>query len=96
MRLKPTHTISTVHFHYDIKRKEFTSEASSLGSLFIMDRLFDDSCDMGIHLISKLTGTVETFFLACEHRDSDGDITHWTFCGLGRNIRDLVVTIFND
>lgn len=58
----------------------FTAEISSTNGL---GRVFDDSCDVGLTVVGT-TGREIVFVVNGEHRDGEGDVTHWTLhstCG---------------
>lgn len=72
---------STRQFSYDPVTVTFTTEISSTNG---MTRVYDDAADIGLVLASSVTGNERTFVVSEEHRDSEGDTTHWTLrstCG---------------
>jgi hypothetical protein len=59
----------------------------------VIGRLYDDSADAGFVMVSEKTGAEVVFLVDGEHRDHEGDITHWTFSACDRIFS---VTVFND
>lgn len=79
----------------------FVAEASDLKGRNVEQQIYDDACDVGFCLRSP-TGNVVKFFLSKEHKDSEGDITHWEFLPCAEDVRKrpifakMKVVIFND
>jgi hypothetical protein len=81
-------------FDYDLAHRHFTAEISSTNGL---SRVWADSIDEGLVVLGA-TGTQVTFVVDDEHRDAEGDITHWTlvsYSGLRADGR-YTMTLFND
>lgn len=57
-------------------------------------RVWSDAADVGFNVRSNRTGRVELFTLRTEHKDDDGDVTHWTF--VASTDPTITVTIIND
>jgi len=76
------HFIGPVHssrlFHYDKGDKTFSAEASSLGRNW-KGRIWNDAADEGFGIRSIRTDDLAAFTSMQEHKDGEGDITHWTF-----------------
>lgn len=88
--------VSTECFTYDAATCTFTAEASSL-PLRGFGRVWDDSCDEGLTLVSHRTGDEVVFVL--EHVEvDDGDIRWWELRSVTGTRTDgrWTVTIFND
>lgn len=86
--------LNTKQFHWDPDSKTFSEEASTVGFTGSC-MLFDDACDVGIHLKSHRTGKIEPFYLSKTVKDSEGDIQAWEFASVKSNLGCKVV-IFND
>lgn len=81
-------------FTYELARRHFTAEVSDTNGL---GRVWPDSVDEGLVVLGA-TGTSVTFVVDDEHRDADGDLTHWTlvsYSGLRADGR-YTMTLFND
>lgn len=92
---------SSRQFSYDKKTKTFSTEASSLGrGVSFLKQLWNDSADTGFGIKSEKTGEVALFTLQQEHRDREGDLTHWTFTVYNpkrdSKLSGLKVVVFND
>lgn len=81
---------STRQFSYDAATSTFSAEVSSTNGLH---RVYDDACDVGLTLVSSRTGREVVFVVTDEHRDGEGDVTHWTLRALGAPYR---MTLWND
>jgi hypothetical protein len=90
--------VSTRMFHFHKEDREFSQEASSLGSINIMGPLYDDACDQGFVLVSQNTGKEIPFYWTDTERDAEGDIQCWNFKSAAKDpkLQDLTVTVFND
>lgn len=98
----------TAAFTYNRADRTFTAEASDLGynrqtgqRQPVFGRVWQDSTDEGFGLVSTHTGRVVTFVVWEEHKDTEGDVTHWTLksvTGDGRRLHDgrFTATVFND
>ena len=87
--------VGTGQFHYDAHTRTFTAEASDTNGL---GRVWDDAADEGLTLVSSRTGRERVFVVTDEHRDADGDVTHWTLKSVtGRAVdAQYTLTLFND
>lgn len=56
-------------------------------------RVWSDAADVGFYIRSHKTGASKLFLFREEHKDGEGDVTHWVFAEHGG---PTVVTIFND
>jgi hypothetical protein len=92
------------HFHWDSISRNLTAFASDLGhgveGLTIVQRLYNDACDVGIAILNPATGTTVRFCLEGRSTDRELEITAWNF-SVVESDRHLVggchgVTIFND
>lgn len=64
-------------FDWDRENNVLTAEASCL-ECFAIRRLFNDSCDMGIAILSP-TGTEKRFVLSDADVDGEGEVQGWRF-----------------
>lgn len=98
----PLTPISSLRFNYDQSTRTFTAEASDLRGATFHARLYDDAMDVGFVMKSSKTEAEVTYVLEEEHKDGDGDVTHWTFTPTHESasqFRECVntkVKIFND
>lgn len=73
--------ISTDMFFYDKQERCFSQEMSTLSggkeNRPVLERLYPDSCDEGIQLISHKTLQTITFYVDRTHINRDNEITHW-------------------
>ncbi len=92
-------TIPSNWFGYDKERNEFYADMSSISHVTDpLRRVFNDACDAGFIMQSVKTQAKILFTLETEHRDWEGDISHWTFRPYGEVdpiTAALVVTIYN-
>ena len=72
-------TISTKHLfrHSRTLYSIDASEATDGGKQPLFGRAYDDSCDVGLALISHKTGQALKMVVVKEHRNRDNDVTHW-------------------
>ncbi len=95
----PRYSISTERFTWS--NKEFFAEISSLG-VRGFERIYPDACDVGLSIRSERTGEEVWFYLETEHRDREGDVTHWTLKPTNEAVRKnpglkgVKMTVFND
>lgn len=72
---------STKQFNYDPTTKVFSADASDLQrgdvTVDLFGRVFNDSADEGLILVSHVTGAPLVFYVEETHRNADGDVTHW-------------------
>jgi hypothetical protein len=81
-------------FMFDAATRSFVAEISDTNGL---GRVWADSIDEGLS-VRGATGALVTFVVDDEHRDADGDLTHWTlvsYSGLRADGR-YTMTLFND
>lgn len=86
--LKPA-PVSISQFSFSKALGSFTAEISSTNGF---ERTHDDACDVGLTVIGT-TGREIVFVVNGEHRDGEGDLTHWTLhstCGT------YTMVVFND
>lgn len=86
--LKPA-PVSILQFSFSKALGSFTVEMSSTNGF---GRTHDDACDVGLTVIGT-TGREIVFVVNGEHRDGEGDLTHWTLhstCGT------YTMVVFND
>jgi len=89
----PRHPLE--RFDWDKAQGHLVTEACTLqGRLF--GRLYNDACDEGFEIHSSRTGRTVKFHLDEVHRDSDGDVTHWTFKPVDTHGTVSKVIVFND
>lgn len=86
--LKPA-PVNIAQFHYATNNKHFSADVSSTNGLA---RVYDDACDTGLTVIGA-TGKEVVFVVTDEHRDVEGDLTHWDLRSTdGR----FTMTLWND
>src|SRR4051812_3614743 len=87
---------------FTFHNRAFIAEASDLTGHELFRQIYDDAADVGFAIRNPKTGNVMRFHLAEEHKDREGDTTHWTFHPIPADLRkhpclaDLKVVIFND
>lgn len=57
-------------------------------------RVYDDAVDMGLTVISTRTRSEKVFVVSDEHRDDEGDLTHWTLAPTDGS--GVTLMVFND
>jgi hypothetical protein len=88
-------------FDYDKERKQFVTEASTLGNP-TFSKLYDDVCDIGFLLESARTGVVVPYKVVQEKRDREDDIEYWKLVPTQEAIRRIPgaeatsIIVFND
>lgn len=85
--LKPA-PVSIRQFSFSKDTQTFSAEISSTGGL---GRVYDDACDTGLTVIGE--GREVVFVVHEEHRDSEGDLTHWDLLSTCRWFK---MVLFND
>lgn len=96
--------ISTCKFTYNKQHRGFVAEASDLCPVSqpLFHRVFDDSCDDGITLISHITGLSADFYVDEIGKNADQDILYWLLKPTSTTVRKyprlrgVYVRIFND
>lgn len=73
--LLKTAQVSTRQFTYIEATRTFSAEISSTNGL---GRVYDDSADEGLTLVSSRTGAERTFVVTGVTRDADGDVMWWS------------------
>lgn len=98
MLLSPS-PISTDRFTYC--DGVFVTEASGLGD-FLLGRVYDDACDVGLTLVSHRTGAKVVYALHGEKRNSEGELLYTDFLPVRESLRNnqaaahTRVRIYND
>lgn len=94
---------STKQFNFDNTTRVFSVDAAELtrGQKPLFGRVFNDSADEGLILVSHVTGAPMVFYVHEEHRNADGDVTHWTLYMAPESKRQYptvraTITIWND
>lgn len=67
---------SSNKFDYNKASRSFTTEVSMLGSN-PFGRVYEDSCDEGLTILSYKTGLEASFVVEDTKRDREGDVTCW-------------------
>lgn len=81
-------------FSYDASKKQFTSEASTLGKGMPSSNM--------IAIKSRVTGNTKSFRLVNVSRDRENDIQYWKYsisatdATMTPSLKGLTVVIFND
>lgn len=86
--LKPA-PVSIKQLSFSKALGSFTAEISSLNGF---GRTHDDACDVGLTVIGT-TGREVVFVVNGEHRDGEGELTHWT---LHSTDGKFTMVVFND
>jgi hypothetical protein len=89
--LKPN-PISTTQFTWDKASKTFIGEISSTHGF---GRVYNDSADEGLTLVSQWTGREMVFVVEHTERDQDGDVQFWLLKPVDRSLW-ATVKLFND
>lgn len=85
--------------------REFVCESSDLCALRdgpFYGRIYDDAADIGLGILSELSGNIAVFYLRDVEKDSDGDIKFWKLFATEETVRDIpnlmnyTVIVFND
>lgn len=84
-------THSTKQFYYTKETRNFSACASEVP--IRLQQLYSDACDVGIVLVSHVTGKEIKFYLVEEKHDREGDLLYWKFKNDQVN---CTVTVFND
>lgn len=84
--------VSTDKFTWDRVSKKFIAEISDLGKGFTLGRVWNDSCDEGLTLISHRTGA-ELVFVVENEVTRDGDFLYWSLKSTDGRFE---MTLFND
>ena len=86
--------ISTSRFSY--KDGVFSAEESDFGRDFRFGQVWDDACDIGLTLVSHVSGREVVFAFEREVRDREGEVMYLEFKPALRNQPNLTVRIYND
>lgn len=73
---------------FDRDRKGFTADISSTAGL---GRVYDDAVDQGLTVVGRERSVV--FVVIDEHRDNEGDTTHWSLRSLDG---EFTMLLWND
>jgi len=84
--------VSTAQLTWNPDAREYVGEISSTHGF---GRVWIDSCDEGLTLVSKRTGEHATFVVCHTERDIDGDVAYWILEAADRSV-DVTVRLFND
>jgi hypothetical protein len=91
--------VSTDQFTWVPADKMFVAEASSLQRF---ERVWNDSCDTGLTLVSARTGEAVTFTVHHIEIDNEGDLLYWdlvpatNLAAIVRGAEHVRVRVFND
>ena|SRR5271167_2373538 len=92
------HAYPSSAFSFHKEDKTFTSEISDTKG--VLGRVWNDSADVGFAIRSAKTDNIVVFTLEKEHKDREGDITHWDFEVYNPKnypeLKGLKATVFND
>jgi len=91
MLLKPAQ-VSYKQFTYDAATATFSAEMSSTHGF---GRVYDDAADEGLTVIGR-TGLPVVFAVWADHRDAEGDLTHWDLRAVTPGSTNFRMTIWND
>jgi hypothetical protein len=86
-------------FTFDRSKGTLTAMASDFGplheGLWWLVQLYNDSCDVGISIMSGITGRIERFYLQ-QQEEREGDLVAWHFKPISKLANVQSVTIYND
>lgn len=97
--------MSSTHFHWHKESRCFSAELSDFNGLSapeIFERLWNDSCDVGIKMISEKTGRKAWYYLKDEVRDREGDLQYYLLEPTEQTVKKFPqlknsnIKIFND
>ena len=90
--------VSTENISYNKARDTFMAEISELGKNFHFERVFPDSCDLGLTLLSHKTNSTIDFYIDEEAKNEEGDTLYWMLRPTkhGSRYSDMKFVIFND
>ncbi len=88
--------IDSTFFTVDKDKKLFIAEASDLGGLPLLQRMFDDAADVGFYIQSAKTAKVEGFFHHHDIRDGEDEILVMVFLPTSARLDGWEVHILND
>lgn len=92
---------SSDKFTVNTTDKTMVTEASDLGR-FAFGHVFGDSCDEGLTIVSKNTGSEATFYISRVDEDVDNDVRFWELIPTPDTTRKIPalkgwkVLVFND
>jgi hypothetical protein len=89
--------VATDQLAWFADRKAFVAELSDLGPRFAFGRVWNDSCDEGLTLVSHRTGRRVVCVVEWIERDREGDTAYWQLRPVNAPAgTTFTVTIFND
>ena len=93
--------LSTTQFSRNTKTKTMTADMSDLGNDPFV-RAYDDACDLGLPVVSHVTGKVIMWVNTAMEMDREGDLQTMTFeptaqsLRTNRNATGWQIVLFND
>lgn len=88
--------IGTKQFYYDKPSKTFVADASDFGpDGHELIRVWNDSCDEGVELVSHVTGVSCKFVLSGSIFENE-ELTAWQYTAIGKVGAGTKVLIMND
>ena len=100
---------TTKFFHYDPKDRTFSQEISTLegngmagGGQPTFHQIYQDSCDVGLTLVSAATGKEVDYVVSLTEKDAEGDVQCWHLVPTKQALRKVPeargtsIVIFND
>lgn len=94
--------VSSKQFTYSAKSRCFIAELSDFNGKELFHRVWPDSCDEGITMVSEGTGREATFVIDEEKYDKEGDLLWYKLIPTKETLRkvpevsDTSIKIFND
>lgn len=87
--------VNSSKFMYDKVKKRFIAEASEIN--FRLSRIYQDSADVGMFIVSNKTGQELRFYLT-QTEKREGDIIAWHFKADSRKpeLKNITAVVFND
>lgn len=94
-------TVSSRQFSFNSTTKQLSAEISDLGPGAII-RVWPDSCDVGVEVVSEKTGAHVKFFVSHTHVDPEGDVQYYDLKPTPESLRKvpavkgMSMILFND
>ena len=86
--------ISSRQLHFDANTNEWVGEISSTNGF---GRVWNDSCDEGLTLVSADSGRETVFYVNRTIRNTDGDIAFWILAPVAEpGALPCTIRLFND
>lgn len=70
---------SSKFFSYHKETNTLVAEHSDMNNAPILNRIYDDACDVGFKIRSERTGVEKLFYFTHVDKDGEGDVAGWNF-----------------